>query len=58
MNYLKENNRIEYKSILNDSLEKVVVGFLNYTEGGILYIGISDEGKSLGVDNPDDIQNE
>lgn len=51
-----ENNRIEFKRELNSSLEKEVVGFLNYHEGGELYVGISDDGTVNGIDNPDDIQ--
>ena len=35
-----ETNRIEYKQELIDDLEKEVVAFLNYQEGGIIYIGI------------------
>ena len=34
MSRLIENNRLEFKRVLNDSLEKEVVGFLNYHEGG------------------------
>lgn len=51
-----ENNRLELKRELNDSLEKEVVGFLNYSEGGMIYIGISDDGAIFGVENPDDTQ--
>lgn len=32
-----ESNRVEFKKELNDSLEKEVVGFLNYSEGGEIY---------------------
>jgi len=52
----KENNRIEYKRELNDSLEKTVVGFLNYQEGGFIYIGVDDDGISVGVDHLDSVQ--
>lgn len=34
MSRLIENNRLEFKRVLNDSLEKEVEGFLNYHEGG------------------------
>jgi ATP-dependent DNA helicase RecG len=53
---LTETNRIEYKRELTASLEKEVVAFLNYHEGGIIYIGIDKNGKLFGVDNPDDVQ--
>ena len=52
----KESNRIEFKATLNDKLEKEVVGFLNYSEGGKLYIGIEDNGNAVGITNIDEIQ--
>lgn len=51
---LQESNRIEFKSILNDKMEKEVVAFLNNQEGGILYIGLDDEGhpvSNIDLDN-------
>ena len=51
-----ESNRIEYKKILNDSLEKEVVAFLNSREGGIVYIGIESKGAIVGCENPDEVQ--
>ena len=52
-----ESNRIELKRKLNDSLEKEVVAFLNYREGGHIYIGIDDAtGTVVGVSNPDVVQ--
>jgi len=47
---LVESNRLEFKRILNDSLEKEVVGFLNYHEGGEICIGIDDQGIIVGVE--------
>ena len=35
-----ETNRIEYKQELTDDLEKEVIAFLNYPEGGLIYLGI------------------
>jgi len=49
----KETNRIELKRELNDKLEREVVGFLNYHEGGAIYIGIDDAGNVVGVNNED-----
>lgn len=43
----QESNRIEFKAELNDKLEKEIVAFLNNQEGGILYIGVDDEGRPL-----------
>ncbi len=42
---MNESNRIEFKRELNESLEKEVVAFLNYKDGGIIYIGIDDKTK-------------
>jgi len=53
---MSETNRIEYKSKLTDSLEKEIVAFLNYKEGGIVYIGIDNQGAIVGIENCDEIQ--
>jgi len=44
-----ETNRIEFKRQLTRDLdiEKEVVAFLNYREGGIIYIGIDDDGRPV-----------
>ena len=51
-----ETNRIEYKRELTPDLdiEKEVIAFLNYKEGGYIYIGIDDDGNVVGVENADD----
>lgn len=46
---MTETNRIEYKQQLTDSLEKEVIAFLNYKEGGAIYIGIDKQGVAVGV---------
>lgn len=48
-----ETNRIEYKIQLTDDLEKEAIAFLNYHEGGILYIGIDKKGNLVGVEDID-----
>ncbi|WP_219932589.1 AlbA family DNA-binding domain-containing protein [Perlabentimonas gracilis] len=48
---IKESHRIELKAILTDSLEKEVVAFLNSREGGIIYIGVNDNGTIKGIEN-------
>lgn len=53
---MTENHRIEYKRELTGNLEKEVVAFLNAREGGVLYIGIDDDGKAIGVPNCDQVQ--
>ena len=52
---MTESNRIEFKRELTRELdiEKEVVAFLNYREGGIIYIGIDDAGKPVGVQDID-----
>lgn len=52
-----ETNRIEYKAQLTKEvdLEKEVVAFLNYHEGGLVYFGIDNNGKTLGLTDPDAI---
>lgn len=53
---LQESNRIEFKSILNDKMEKEIVAFLNNREGGILYIGLDDEGHPVRQKDLDSMQ--
>ncbi|MCX6309899.1 MAG: putative DNA binding domain-containing protein, partial [Bacteroidia bacterium] len=52
---MPETNRLEYKRELNADvdIEKEVIAFLNYPEGGFIYIGIDKDGKVLGVSNSD-----
>lgn len=53
---MDETNRIEYKLELTPELdiEKEIIAFLNYNEGGYIYIGIDKHGDIVGVDNIDD----
>lgn len=53
---LQESNRVEFKAVLNDKLEKEIVAFLNNHEGGILYIGVDDSGKPVKLTNIDSLQ--
>ena len=39
--------------ILRLSLEKEVIAFLNYKEGGVIYIGIDKTGKTVGLADSD-----
>lgn len=48
-----ETNRIENKEQLNEDFEQEVIAFLNYKEGGIIYVGINKNGQVVGVDNID-----
>ena len=51
----QETERTELKKILNDTLQKEIVAFLNSFDGAI-YIGVDDDGTVIGVDNIDDTQ--
>ena len=53
---MTESNRVEYKRELTDSLEKEVVAFLNYHDGGVLYLGIDDDGQTVGIGHADTLQ--
>lgn len=55
--FLEERNRIEYKSQVPNDFEETVVAFLNYSEGGEIYVGVDDKKKEIvGVDNIDLVQ--
>ena len=51
MNYETEN--IEFKSGFTEEIYKEVIAFAN-TDGGILYIGIDNDGNAVGLNNVDD----
>lgn len=51
-----ETNRIENKEQLNEDFEQEVIAFLNYKEGGIIYVGVRKDGQVVGVDNLDQTQ--
>jgi ATP-dependent DNA helicase RecG len=53
---MSETNRIEYKLRLTPELdiEKEVIAFLNYKEGGYIYLGIDKNGNVVGVADVDD----
>lgn len=51
-----ETNRIENKEQLNGEFEQEVIAFLNYKEGGIIYVGIRKDGKVVGIKDIDLVQ--
>ena len=53
--HMTETNRIEFKEKLTDKLdlEEEVIAFLNYREGGIIYVGVDKNGIPIGVDDID-----
>ena len=48
-----ESERIEYKSQMLEDLYKEVIAFAN-TDGGVIYIGIDNEGNLTGIDDVDE----
>lgn len=53
---MTETNRIEFKQELTENLEKEVIAFLNYREGGLIYIGIDKLSKTIGLIDSDSDQ--
>lgn len=51
MNF-RENEKIELKEIYTSEIKKEVVAFCN-TTGGIIYLGVDDNGEVIGLDNAD-----
>jgi len=51
-----ESNHVEFKRELNEKLERSVVAFLNTSEGGLLYIGVDDDGKAVSIPDIDLVQ--
>lgn len=48
-----ETNRIENKEQLNEDFEQEVIAFLNYREGGLIYVGINKNGQVIGIKDVD-----
>ena len=49
---MKEDITTEFKREYTDEIKKTIVAFAN-TEGGVLYIGINDDGSVFGIDDTD-----
>lgn len=54
---MPEDQNIEYKEIWRDEYLKWIAGFAN-AQGGIIYIGRDDDGKAVGVANPEKLMEE
>ena len=48
-----ESENTEFKTKLTDEIYKEVIAFAN-TDGGVIYIGVDDNGNVVGIDNVDD----
>jgi predicted HTH transcriptional regulator len=53
---LIESQRVEFKRQLTDGLEKEVVAFLNAKDGGLIYIGMDDQGEVVTLVDIDQLQ--
>ena len=50
--YFQESETVELKQIVVEDIKKEIIAFVN-SSGGILYVGISDDGSVVGVEDPD-----
>ena len=48
----QESETVELKSVVVDDIKKEIIAFAN-SDGGILYIGVRDDGEVIGLDDPD-----
>lgn len=51
-----ESNVVEYKEKISKGFLGEVVSFLNYKNGGTIYIGIDDDGKAIDIEDVDSLQ--
>ncbi len=49
-----ESETVELKSIYVDEIKKEIIAFAN-THGGVIFVGVEDDGEICGVDNPDNL---
>ena len=49
----KESETVELKEIVCESIKKTIVAFAN-TKGGVLFVGVTDKGVPVGVENTDE----
>ena len=47
-----EDERTEFKREWSESIRKTIIAFAN-TQGGTLWVGVDDEGRATGVEDPD-----
>lgn len=48
----RESERVEWKEIVTEDIKKEIIAFAN-TDGGTIYIGRTDSGMAIGVENVD-----
>ena len=49
----KESETVELKQVVVDDIKKTIIAFAN-SAGGMLYVGVNDDGEVVGVPNSDD----
>ena len=50
----QESETVELKSVVVEDIKKEIIAFAN-CEGGMLYIGVQDDGTVVGLDDPDGV---
>ncbi len=50
---MTETSRVEYKREISEGLEREVVSFLNYRNGGTIYLGVDKSGEAVGIRDVD-----
>ena len=50
---MKEDSRTEFKEDVSERIARAAVAFSN-TEGGVIYVGVRDDGNVVGVSDTDD----
>ena len=50
----QESETLELKEIVVEDIKKEIIAFAN-SAGGTLYVGVADNGRVVGVDNPDTV---
>jgi len=48
-----ETETVELKSVVTDDIKKEIIAFAN-CDGGVVYVGVADDGTVLGVENADE----
>lgn len=48
-----ENENVVFKREFTEGIYKEVIAFAN-TDGGVIYVGVDDEGNEIGLENIDD----
>ncbi len=50
----EESENVEFKKIVTEDIKKEVIAFANGL-GGVIYVGVSDDGDVQGLEHPDQV---